>query len=114
MPSNRKLRNRGRKGKMPLLLFGRLWYNQIMQLTQPIQLDKLLDPLARSLTPELAKILVDLDVDPSVRERSQYLAERANEGLLTEEEGIEYDRYIEAMDLIGILQSKAWSVIARC
>jgi hypothetical protein len=35
------------------------------------------------------------------------LAERANEGTLTEEERDEYDSFIDAADLIAILQLKA-------
>lgn len=70
-------------------------------------LDSLLDPLSRCLDAGSARRIVDLRVASSVQERIDRLAERANEGSLTEEERSEYEALINAADFISILQLKA-------
>jgi len=70
-------------------------------------LDDLLDPLSRCLDAESAQRLVQMRVAPPVQERIDSLAERANEGLLTEEERAEYEALVNAADLIAILKLKA-------
>lgn len=70
-------------------------------------LDSLLDPLSRCLDAESARRIVDLRVASSVQERIERLAERANEGSLTEEERAEYEALINASDFISILKLKA-------
>jgi hypothetical protein len=76
-------------------------------------LDRLLDPLDRILTPEVARKIVDLRADVATQERIDELAGKSTEGELTPAEEAEYDDYIEAIDIIGILQSKARSALAR-
>ena len=49
-------------------------------------LDRILDPVGRALTPEVARKLVDLRVDAKTQARIDRLARRANEGKLTAEE----------------------------
>ena len=63
-------------------------------------LDRLLDPVGNALTPEAARRLVD------------ELAERANQGTLTQEERSEYEALIAAGTVIGVLQAKARAVLA--
>jgi hypothetical protein len=46
-------------------------------------------------------------VSASVQERVDTLAERANEGLLTDDERAEYEALINAEDLVAILKLKA-------
>jgi hypothetical protein len=70
-------------------------------------LDGLLDPLSRCLDAESARRLVELRVAPPVQERIDALAERANEGLLTDDERAEYEALINAADFISILKRKA-------
>ena len=70
-------------------------------------LDGLLDPLSRCLDAESARRLVELRVDPPVQERIDTLAERANEGLLADDERAEYEALINAADFISILKCKA-------
>jgi len=70
-------------------------------------LDALLEPLSRCLDSESARRLVDLRVAPSVEERVSMLAERANEGLLSDDERAEYEAFINAADFISILKLKA-------
>ena len=70
-------------------------------------LDRMLDPVGRSLTPE-----ADLRADPLVQQRVDELADRCNEGTLTEDERAEYEAYVSAATLIAVLQSKARAVLA--
>lgn len=70
-------------------------------------LDKLLEPVTRCFTPAVAKQIVELRADLVIQARIDELAEKCNEGALTEAEQREYAAYVEAIDLIGILQAKA-------
>ena len=70
-------------------------------------LDGLLDPLSRCLDAESAQRVVDLQVERPVQERIDELAERANEGTLSDSERSEYEALINAADFISILKLKA-------
>ncbi len=70
-------------------------------------LDLMLDPISRCFDAESARKLVDLPMDPAVQERVDVLAEKANDGLLTEAERAEYEAYINTDDFIAILKLKA-------
>jgi hypothetical protein len=76
-------------------------------------LDRLLDPLGRILTPEVARKLVNLRFDSIVQARINKLARRCNEGMLTESERREYETYVYAIDFIAILQAKARALLKR-
>lgn len=69
--------------------------------------DRLLDPVARCFTPEVARLLVELRPDPGTQSRIDELAAKANEGLLSDDEASEYEGYVEAIDVVSILQAKA-------
>ena len=51
--------------------------------------------------------MAEFRVAPVVQERIDILAERANEGLLTEDERAEYEAIINAADFISMLKLKA-------
>ena len=70
-------------------------------------LSKLLEPVGRSLTPDVARKLVTLRADPTVQERLDELADKSTEGILTDDEHSEYEAYIHAIDFISILQVQA-------
>jgi ABC-type sulfate transport system substrate-binding protein len=75
------------------------------------QLERFLDPVSNFLTPEIAQAWLDFRYDSTTQTRLAELAERANEGLLTDEEREEYAQYVEVGDLIGILQARARGVL---
>jgi len=75
-------------------------------------LDRLLDPLGRMLTPELARNLVNLRFDPKAQIRIDKLARQCNEGRLSEERR-EYEVYVHAIDFIATLQAMARAVLKR-
>ena len=75
-------------------------------------LDELLDPLAESFTPEVAKRVAEYRADPKTQALLDDFAERANEGSLTDVEKEQYHFYIRTLDLIAILKAKAKQFLA--
>lgn len=75
-------------------------------------LDDVLDPVARCFTPDVARQVAALRADPKLQARLDALAKKANEDELTEEEREEYDAYVEAIDLVSILQAKARQILS--
>ncbi len=75
--------------------------------TSMFVLDRLIDPLTRCLDIESARRVVQFEVDAAVQARVAELAERANEGTLTDDERSEYEAYIDAADFIAIFKAKA-------
>jgi hypothetical protein len=75
-------------------------------------LDRFLDPMTESLTPELARTIAGLRVDPELQAQIDKLRQRANEGMVTPEEEAEYKDLVEAIEIIAILQSKARRFLA--
>ena len=76
-------------------------------------LNLLLDPIGRSFTPEVAKKVANMRVDQRAKRRLNHLAGKCNEGEMTEAERKEYETYVNALDLIGVLQMKARSILRR-
>jgi hypothetical protein len=76
-------------------------------------LDRILDPLGRLLTPDVARNLVKLQFDPKAQTRIDKLARRCNEGRLSDKERREYETYVYAIDFIAILQAKARALLKR-
>ena len=70
-------------------------------------LDRFLEPMTDAFNPEFARKVASLRADPATQARVDVLAEKANEGLLTPEEEAEYKCYVDAADIIGIIQAKA-------
>ena len=75
--------------------------------TTAVHLDRLLEPFAVCLTPDVAAKIAEMRADETMQARVDYLADRANEGLLTPDEEDEYDGYLHAIDVIAVLQAKA-------
>jgi hypothetical protein len=70
-------------------------------------LDRLLDPVAQCLTTDVARRLVAIRPDSTTQARIDELAAKANEGTLSASEQAEYQRFVEAIDIVSILQAKA-------
>jgi hypothetical protein len=70
-------------------------------------LDRILDPLSDCLNTEVAQRIVELRIEPDIQSRIEELADRCNEGLLTEDERAEYDSYIEAAEILSLIKLKA-------
>jgi hypothetical protein len=57
--------------------------------------------------------VVELRADPAVQACIEELAEKCNEGTITLEEMAEYDAYIQAMDVVAVLQKQARILIVQ-
>ena len=64
-------------------------------------------PIFALLTPEQTRQLADLRGDPTLAGRIEELAAKANEGDLSPAEHAEYEAYIEANNLLAVLQAEA-------
>ena len=76
-------------------------------------LEEMLEPVSRCFGLETARALVGLRVNEQTQARVDELAEKCNEGQLTPDERAEYEAYVQASTLIGILQAKARRVLAQ-
>ena len=73
----------------------------------------MLEPLSRCFGLETARALVRFRVDGRTQARVEELAEKCDEGQLTADERSEYEAYVQASTLIGILQAKARRSLAE-
>jgi hypothetical protein len=64
-------------------------------------------PIFSILTVDQTKRLAELEGDPSLADRMAELAEKANEGKLSPSDREEYEAYIEANNLLAVLQAEA-------
>ena len=76
-------------------------------------LDRLLEPLTDVLTPEVAVALLDLRADADLQNHIEDLRRKANEGTLSTAEDAEYKDFVEAVDVISIIQAKARRFLAK-
>ena len=76
-------------------------------------LDRVLDLFTDCLSPEVAERIVGIRADLQTQARVDALADKANEGQLSDAERIEYDKYRDAFHLITILQAKARTFLDR-
>ncbi len=76
-------------------------------------LDRFLEPMTEAFTPEMARKLAELRAEPELQARVDELADKANQGTLSSEEDHEYKSYVEAADIMGIIQAKARRFLAK-
>jgi hypothetical protein len=70
-------------------------------------------PIFSLLTVEQIRQIAELQGDPALDERVSVLAEKANEGELSEGERAEYEAYIEANNVLAIMQAEARFRLSR-
>jgi len=76
-------------------------------------LDRLLDPLTEAFTPNMASALLELRADSELESHIHELRQKANDGTLTPAEEAEYWDFVDAVDLISIMQAKARRFLAK-
>ncbi len=86
-------------------------YNSFMAAVS--YLDRLLEPLTEAFTPKMASVLLELRADAEIEAHIGELRQKANAGVLTPTEGSEYKDFVEAVDLISIMQAKARRFLAK-
>ena len=67
----------------------------------------MLHPVTEAMSPEFANKLVGLRADAELLSHIEILRGKANQGTMTAEEDAEYREFVEAVDVISILQAKA-------
>ena len=70
-------------------------------------ISSVLDPFAECLTPESARRIAALRAAPATQARLNDLANKANEGQLTDAERADYDRFRSVFHFVTVLQSQA-------
>ncbi|WP_337174935.1 hypothetical protein [Paludisphaera sp.] len=80
--------------------------------TTTTALNRMLEPLSRSLSVEAARAIVALEFDETLQARIEELADLCNEGRLTPEERAEYDGYVEGAEIVALLKLKARRLLA--
>jgi hypothetical protein len=76
-------------------------------------LDEMLEPLTRAFSQPVAEALVNLQASAHAQARIGELAEKCNNGELSDTERSEYEMYVHALDLIAVLQAKARSWLSK-
>jgi hypothetical protein len=74
-------------------------------------IDRLLEPVGKCLTPEVARRIADLRADSALQARVDELADKANLGSLTGSERSEYEQYVSFSQFVTLLQTKARNVL---
>ena len=85
---------------------------QVQHSTKSV-LSQLLEPVGQMMPVKFAEELAAMRATQDVQARIDELAEKCNEGELTPEERAEYEAYVDAIDIISLLQAKARAVLAR-
>ena len=76
-------------------------------------LDEMLEPVTRSFGLKTARAVAALRVGARMQARADRLAEKCDAGKLTAAEEAEYEAYVQASTLVGILQAKARRILAK-
>jgi hypothetical protein len=78
-----------------------------------VALEKFLRPMARGLSAELARAIVNLTADEETQSRYNLLAEKNTEGQLTPAEREELESLVRVNTLLGVLKVEAKAVLAK-
>ena len=82
--------------------------------TQRTVLDEVLGPLVQEcFTPEVARQVAEYKADEKMESRLDELSSKCTEGKLTAEQRAEYEDFVQAIDLISIIQAKARALIDK-
>jgi hypothetical protein len=76
-------------------------------------LKRLLRPLRRELSLELAEALLRLKADAEAQERYDELASKNTEGTLTPEERIELESLVHANSILSVLKAEALAFLQQ-
>ena len=76
-------------------------------MTETEVLSRLMRPLSRSLTADLARALIGLHADDETQSRYEELADKRTEGSLSREEAEELEAIVRANTLLGVLKAEA-------
>jgi hypothetical protein len=76
-------------------------------------LERLLEPVSKSLNVEAARKLTRSKADAETQARIDELARKCNEGELSPAERAEYERYVAVGNIVAILQAWARLLLSK-
>jgi len=77
-----------------------------------VAFDRATEAVLKILGRDQARRIIDFHGNKALQRRIEELAEKANEGQLTEEESAGYQGYAQANQFIAVLQAKARQLLA--
>jgi hypothetical protein len=87
-------------------------YNQGMVKDSAL-LDRVLEPLQRNMSEEIARAIMSLEFSARDQKRYQTLAIKANRGTIKRNEQSELDRFLAVNDFLTLLRAEAHTVLNR-
>lgn len=86
----------------------KMWYyRRVENGERTAVLEEMLEPVTRAFSRDVAQALVNIKASDAAQARIAELAEKCSEGSLTPDERAQYETYVNAVDLISLLQAKA-------
>jgi hypothetical protein len=82
-----------------------------LSITSSTAFDRGTDPVLSLFSVEQAPPLVECRGDEALQRRIEELADKCNEGELTDEERAEYEGYVRANNFVALLQAKARKIL---
>jgi hypothetical protein len=76
-------------------------------------LERLLRPLSRELTVDLARALINVQADAEIQSRYDELADKCSAGDLASDEQAELEAIVRANTLLGVLKAEARALLAN-
>jgi hypothetical protein len=76
-------------------------------------LDQYMAPFVDALTPEVAQKILDTRISAQLQSQLDVLAQKANEGLLSEEERMDYEEALDALDVLATIKANAREALKR-
>lgn len=69
--------------------------------------ERVIEPAGGQMLPEVARAILRFDFREPDHQRMAELADKCNDGLLTEDERAEYENYVRIGDVLALIQSLA-------
>ena len=76
-------------------------------------LERLLRPLSRELTVDLARALINVQADAETQSRYDELADKCSAGALAPDEQAELESIVRANTLLGVLKAEARAFLVK-
>ena len=72
---------------------------------------RLIAPIGQCLSPEVARRIAELKADLQLQSRVDQLADKANDGTISDKERAEYEQYVKFSQFVTLLQIHARNLL---
>lgn len=72
----------------------------------------MLDPMAEAFTPDVARKIAEMRAAPELLARIADFPSKSSEGTLSSDEEAEYKEFVEALDVVSLIQAKTRRFLA--